>query len=499
MKNTISILLIIGILVVVNLLSKRFFFRLDLTEDKEFTLSQATKDIIQNLEEPITVSAYFSENMPQQMKKIKDDFQDMLFEYATLSKGMIDFEFISPETEEEKQAAMQSGIQPLMVQVREKDQSKQQTVFSGALLQSGEQTEILPVLVSGSGMEYSLSTSIKKMAVLEKPSIGLVQGHGEPSLSELQQVYAALSILYTIENIDLNTEPEIASRFRAVAIIAPKDSLAPAHIDKINAYYEKGGKVLMALNRVDGNLQTAQGTEQTTGLETWLQSKGIEMEGSFMIDASCGSVTVQQRQGPFMMNTPVNFPFLPLISNFADHPITKGLEQIILPFASPIRFVGDSANTFTPLAFSSGQAGTIKPPTFFDVQRKWTAADLPSSNLIVGGVLENNSTGGKIVAFGDGDFVTAGQQGGQQSDNTSLLVNSIDWLSDDTGLIELRTKGVASRPIDSEYLGDENAGKRDFIKYLNFGLPILLVIIYGLFRSSVQRNKRMRRMQERYV
>ena len=79
------------------------------------------------------------------------------------------------------------------------------------------------------------------------------------------------------------------------------------------------------------------------------------------------------------------------------------------------------------------------------------------------------------------------------------MVNSIDWLSDDTGLIELRTKGVASRPIDSEYLGDENSGKRDMIKYLNFGLPLILVLAYALFRNFKARNLRMQRMQERYV
>ena len=500
MKNTVSILLIIGILTLVNLLSKRFFYRLDLTEDKEFTLSKATKDIVKNLEEPITVSAYFSEDMPLQMKKIKDDFQDMLFEYSTISNGMIDFEFIDPsESEETQQEAIQNGIQPLMVQVREKDQSKQQRVFSGAILQAGETKEILPVLVSGAGMEYSLSTSIKKLAVLDKPSVGIIQGHGEPSLSDLQQAYQSLSILYTVENIDLNAESEIASRFKAIAIIAPKDSIPESHFAKLNDYYSRGGKIMVAIDRVNGDLQTAQGSELTTGLETWLSQKGVEVENSFLIDASCGSVTVQQRQGPFIMNTPVNFPFLPLISNFADHPITKGLEQVILPFASPILFKGDSSLSFTPIAFSSQQSGTVTPPTFFDIQKKWTAADLPSSSLTVAGVLENGISGGKIVIVGDGDFVTAGQQGGQRSDNSSLLVNSIDWLSDDTGLIELRTKGVATRPIDSAYLGDENVGKRDFIKYLNFGLPVLLVIIYGLFRSTVQRNKRMKRMQERFA
>ncbi len=499
MKNTISVLLVIGILVLINLLSKRFFLRFDLTEDQEFTLSQATEDILGELTEPITISAYFSSNMPQQIDKIKTDFENMLFEYSALSNGMIDFEIIDPETEEIQQEAIQNGIQPLMINVREKDQSKQQKVFSGAVLQAGEVKEILPVLVSGAGMEYALTTAVKKLAVLEKPSIGLVQGHGEPSLSDLQQVYQSLSILYTVENVNLETEVEIPSRFRAIAIVAPKDSIPPSHIAKLDGYYSKGGKIMLSLNRVNGDLQTAQGTEIVTGLESWLQSKGIEVEGSFLIDATCGSVTVQQRQGPFMMNTPVNFPFLPLISKFADHPITKGLEQIIMPFASPIRFIGDSSSTFTPIAFSSAQSGTIKPPTYFDVQRKWTAADLPSANLVVGGVLENNTTGGKLVVFGDGDYATAGQQGGQRSDNSSLMVNSIDWLSDDTGLIALRTKGVASRPIDSEYLGDENAGKRDMIKYLNFGLPIVLVLLYALFRSNRQRNLRMKRMQERYI
>ncbi len=498
MKNTISILLVIGILVLVNLLSKRFFLRFDLTEDQEFTLSQATEDILGELTEPITISAYFSSNMPAQIDKIKTDFENMLFEYSTLSNGMIDFEIIDPETEEIQQEAMQNGIQPLMINVREKDQSKQQKVFSGAVLQAGEVKEILPVLVTGAGMEYALTTAIKKLSVFEKPSIGLVQGHGEPSLSDLQQVYQSLSILYTVENVNLETEVEIPSRFRAMAIVAPKDSIPPSHIAKLDDFYNKGGKIMLSLNRVNGDLQTAQGTEIVTGLENWLQSKGIEIEGSFLIDATCGSVTVQQRQGPFMMNTPVNFPFLPLISKFAEHPITKGLEQIIMPFASPIRFVGDESATFTPIAFSSSQSGIVKPPTYFDVQRKWTAADLPSANLVVGGVLENNTTGGKLVVFGDGDYATAGQQGGQRSDNSSLMVNSIDWLSDDTGLIELRTKGVASRPIDSEYLGDENAGKRDMIKYLNFGLPIVLVLLYALFRSNRQRNLRMQRMQERY-
>jgi len=498
MKNIVSILLIIGILILVNLLSKRFFYRLDLTENKEYTLSQATKDIIQNLEDPVTVSAYFSEDMPQQMKKIKEDFQEMLFEYATLSNGMIDYEIIDPkESPEKEQEIQQNGIRPLTVQVRENDQFKQQQVYLGAILKMGEQQDILPVLATGSGMEYALSTSIKKLSVIEKPSVGLVQGHGEPSLSDLQLAYQQLSILYNVQNVDLN-EP-VPTSMRAIAIVAPTDTFPPNQLANLDTYYEQGGNILAAVNRVNGDLQTAQGSAVTTGLETWLSSKGIEVEGSFLIDANCGSVTVQQQQGPFMMNTPISFPFLPMAQNFPEHPITKGLEQIMFPFASPVKFLGDSTSSFTPIVTSSERAGIIQVPTSFDIQKKWTAADLPLSNLNLGGVLTNNTTGAKLVVLGDGDF-PVGQQGrGQNSDNVNLLVNSIDWLSDDTGLIALRTKGVASRPIKTEFLGDENAGKRNFWKYFNFGLPLLFVALYGIIRSTMQRRKRMQRMQENYL
>lgn len=82
----------------------------------------------------------------------------------------------------------------------------------------------------------------------------------------------------------------------------------------------------------------------------------------------------------------------------------------------------------------------------------------------------------------------------QTPDNISLFVNAIDYLSDDTGLIELRTKGVSNRPLDQ--LED---GKKAFLKYLNFLLPILLVVIYGLFRMQYNRNLRNKRMEEGYV
>ena len=500
-KTVVSIILIIGIIIVANLISQQLFFRLDLTENGQYTLGQATKDILRNLEEPVTVTAYFSENMPPNIEKARRDFQEMLVEYANLSKGYVDYQFINPDDEEEKQQAAQAGIQPVMITMREKDQAQQQQAFLGAVVQMGGQKETIPFIQPGAPIEYELSTSIKKLAVVEKPAIGLVQGHGEPPLSELGQALQSLSILYSVENVDLQNEASIPDRFRAIAIVAPSDTIPPTQLNKLDDYLSRGGQLFIALNTVEGDLQNAQGSAISTGLESWLQQKGVEVSGSFIIDAQCGSVQVRQQQGFLTFNTAVQFPYLPIISNFPEHPITRGLEQVILSLASPLRFVGDSTTRFTPIALTSVKSGIVNPPVYFDINKQWADADFPMSGLIVGGVLEGNLVGNaysRIVVIGDGDFPLSGQ-GRQGEDNISLMVNSIDWLSDDTGLIELRTKGVASRPIGQEYLSDEASSKRAFLKYLNFGLPILLVLIYGFIRVQRQKALRLKRMQERYV
>lgn len=497
-----SILLVVGIIVIANAISNNLFFRLDLTEGKQFTLSNATKDILKNMDTPATITAYFSEGLPIQYAKNRQDLQDMLIEYANISKGMVDYEFINPSDDPDlEQELNQLRIPPIQFNVREKDQIVMKNGYMAAVIKMGEGQDIIPVIQSGTGMEYSLTTGIKKLSVVDKPSIGLIQGHGEPGFQDIAQVYQGLDILYSIQNIDLSAEASIPDRYKTVALVHPVDSFPIDHFAKLDDYLNRGGNLFIAYSAVKGNLQNAQGTAVTTGLETWLQTKGLIIEPSFIVDASCAPVTVQQQQGFFRMNTQVSFPFLPILKSFPEHPITKGLEQVLLPFASPIRFTGDSLIRFTPIAQTSAKSGIISAPTMFDVNKQWTDNDFPLANLNVGGIIEGQSSSGlpyKIILVSNGDFAVAAQGRQANPDNVNLMVNGIDWLSDDTGLIELRTKGIASRPISDEYLGDEAASKRDFLKYLNFGLPLLLVVLYGFFRSQRQRNKRIRRMQERY-
>ncbi|MEZ4684958.1 MAG: Gldg family protein [Bacteroidia bacterium] len=493
--------LVLAIVVVINLLLSQFNFRFDFTEEGRYTLSQATRNVVKSLEEPITVKAYFSEGLTPDIGRSRTEFRELLQEYAELSGGNIVYEFIDPnESDEKKQEALEAGMYPLTIQVQEKNEVKQQQGFLGALLEMGEEKEAIPVMQPGSPVEYMLTTSIKKLSVLDKPSIGFVQGHGEPSLQDMAQVGQNLSVLYSMESVQLNDTAIIDARYQTLAIVRPTDTFPASHLAKLDAFLARGGKLFVAVNRVEGDLQNLRGDAVSTGLEGWLKEKGIEVTPKFVIDATCGTISVQQQMGFFMTTNQVQFPYFPLAQKFADHPITKGLEQTVFYFASDIRFTGDSSLSFTPLVFSSKQSGTLSTPAFFEVQKQWTNADFPQQNVPMAAVLEGNIVGSmpsKMVVVGDGDFAVNGQGRQMQQhnpDNISLLVNSIDWLSDDTGLIDLRTKAVQSRPIDQL-----EEGTQTMLKYVNFLLPILLVIIYGFVRS--QRNKaiRKKRSTERYA
>lgn len=100
-------------------------------------------------------------------------------------------------------------------------------------------------------------------------------------------------------------------------------------------------------------------------------------------------MTVQQQaSGMFRFASQINFPYLPLVSKFPDHPATKGLEAVIFQFASPINFSANAAGSFKPIVTTSEKAGTQQPPLQFDVQRQWSQADFPMSKIVLAGVAE---------------------------------------------------------------------------------------------------------------
>lgn len=504
MKNKdikIYVIMVLAALVAVNIIADKFFFRIDLTGDNRYTLSRATKDILANLDETVTVTAYFSDDLPADVARAKHDFRDLLTEYRNASHGQFEFEFVNPSASDElENRAVSEGLYPVMINVRDKDQMTQQRAFLGAVIEKGGQKEVIPFVQPSMPVEYALSSAIRKMQAGQRPVVGFLQGHGEPSPQEMQQVLAEMSVIYDMKPVSIERSANVLDSITTLAIIAPTDSITAPTFAAIDRFMARGGRVLVCIERISASLDRLFADELNTGLEQWLAAKNVRADSKMVIDNSCANVNVQQQQGMYRVNVQQKFPYIPFVVNFASHAITNGLEQVQLQFASPVVYTGDSTATFTTLLFSSDRSATLNVPTNIDVQRQWTMRDFPLAEIPLGGVLEGEIggvPGSKLAVLGDADFMLNGdprQPHQQSADNISLFVNTVDYLSDDTGLVDLRTKGITSRPIDQ--LDD---GMRSFVKWLNVLLPIVLVILIGIIRQQQQRNLRIKRMEEGYV
>jgi gliding-associated putative ABC transporter substrate-binding component GldG len=496
----VQLAIVIVILVVLNLISESLYFRLDFTEDRRYTLSDATKNVLEDLDDVITVKAFFTKDLPPQLAYVRNDLQDQLIEYEDRSGGNIVFEFINPnESEQLKQEAMQNGIAPISINVVENDQRQQLQAFMGVVFKAGDRTEVIPLVQPGAAMEYDLTTSIKKLSIQDKPKVGVIQGYGEASLASIPQLNQQLSVLYDVENFSIRDTSTIPAYYRSLIWISPADSVNPSDFAKLDQYLNNGGKLFLAYAPVKGDLQTSMlSSGPNIGIRSWVGQKGLTMADQFVIDAQCAAVTVQQRQGFFTINSQVEFPYFPQVTNFAEHPMTSGIEAIVFPFVSPL-IVNNQDTTLkvTPLVYSSDVSGTQSPPVYIDIQKRWNERDFVQPEQILAAAVEGIGNGGKMVVVTNGTFVVNGEGQQQQQlspDNVNLASNAIDWLSDDTGLIDLRTKGVTNRPLES--IEDST---KNLLKYGNVFAPILIILIYAGIRRSNMSRKRQRWTQGNYA
>ncbi|MEL6251768.1 MAG: Gldg family protein [Bacteroidota bacterium] len=488
-KSTLNIrtLLYIGIFLIVNLIAYRAFFRIDFTADKRYTLSNSSKDILKNLADQVTISAYFSPNLPPDFENVKNDFQDMLSEFASYSDGQVVYEFLEvPQEDAEKAKLQQSGLAQVQIQSRENDEIKVVNGFMGAIVKLGAQQEPIPLIRDVRGMEYSLASSVKKLAVKDKPKVGFIQGHGEPSIQQMPQVAQMLQVSYIGDTVNLS-QPNSWAAFKTLVILKPQQPYSPQELAQLDEFLASGGNLFVGLDAVQANLQ-GQGPwgPLNTGLETWLGEKGVRVEQSFLVDQQGIQIGVQTPQmtpfGQMNVTSYIDFPYIMQINNFEDHPITEGLEVMLMQFPSPVSLSLDSTLKGGNLVYSSQLTGKQPAPVFFNPNKQWTQNDFtagpqPMAVWVEGSEANKDS---RIVVAGDGDFPI--YQQGQQfiPDNANFLVNAIDWLTDDTGLIQLRTKGVVARPLEKQL----EAGERSLVKVLNFLLPILILLGFGIYRRQ---------------
>jgi len=495
----ITLLLAIVAIVFVNLLAQRYKFRADLTGDKRYTLDRATLELIQGLPETVTVTAYFTGDLPPELAVVRQDFKDLLVEYAERSGGKLVFEFEDPGSSDLVAAkAMQEGVRPLLAQTRQKDRSENIQVLMGAVVRMGERSSAIPALQEGPGMDWILSSAIAQVIRIEKPLIGIMQGHMEPSTRDLDELATLLNAQYDVEATAIYDSFPINERFTSILVIDPKDSISAWHLKLIDDYMAKGHGVVLAFSAVETNLAVSpEARMRDIGISPWLARHGVRIGPGIVVDEHCGQVGVMQ--SAIQQPISIQFPYYPLLEQFNEHPVAHGLDMVMFQFASPMTFIGDSTKLrFSPILSTSSRSGLKYTPLTIDLRKKWTDADFPLGPQVLGGAVEPvDTSAGRLVVFSNGNFCT-GDQGGQQAalpkGNLDLMVNATDWVTRNTELLSIRGKQKNYRPIT-----DPGDTERSFLKWLNLLLPIVVVLLYGLFRGQWRRQQRKRRMAPDHV
>lgn len=495
----ISLLLVLLAALFVNLLAQRYKFRWDLTGDKRFTLGQATLDLIQGLPETATVTAFFTADLPPELAVARQDFQDLLVEFAERSGGKLVFEFVDPGSSEEMTAhAIREGVRPLLAQTRKKDRTENIQVLMGAVVRMAGQKAVIPALQEGPGMEWILASAIAQVARTEKPLIGVMQGHMEPSIRALDELATLLNAQYDVEPTVIHDSFPINDRFTSLLVIDPKDSISPWHQHRLDEYMAKGHGVVLAFGAVATNLAVSpQASLRDIGLAPWLAKRGLRVGPGIVVDEHCGQVSVVQ--STIQQQVSIQFPYYPLIDQFADHPVAHGLDLVMFQFAAPLTFPRDHPELhYAPILGTSARTGLEDAPLTIDLRRTWAATDFDVGPQVLGVAVEPaDSSAGRLVVFTNGNFCT-GDQGGQQvalpKGNLDLMVNATDWVTRNTALLSIRGKERNHRPIT-----DPGDAQRSFLKWLNLLLPIAVVLTYGLVRAQWRRRQRKRRKAPEHV
>jgi gliding-associated putative ABC transporter substrate-binding component GldG len=487
-------LLVLGILVLINVISIRVFDRLDLTAQKVYTLSDASKKLVESLDDRVAVKAYFTEDLPAPYNNNRRAVLDMLNEYRAYAKGNLQYEFINPQGEKGEQGAQEQGILPVQVQVVNADKLEVKRGYLGLVMLYEDKKEVLPVVQDLSSLEYDISSALKRLTTRTKKKIGYTTGHGEAEISTMRQAYQALEQQNDLVPVDLGKGLPVPPDVAALLIVSPQTAYQDSAKYQLDQYLMRGGKIAFLLNRINADLQMRMGQPLDLGLDDMLANYGIRVNPDLVRDAQCASVGVTQQQGSFSITSQVPFPYIPVASDFdVRNPIVKDLRGVFFFFVSSLDTSGAAAKGIKAdvLVRSSKRSGRQTGFFAMDPLQQYTPADLAEAGIPLAAIVEGSfksyfvgkqpaslvtqSPETRIIVIGDGDFMKDQYLGGRG--NLTFFSNIVDYLADDAGLITIRSKNVASPPL--EQISDRT---KQLVKYADLiGAPVL-IIGYGLLR-----------------
>ncbi len=550
--NTIlqAIAMILLILLINQLASQRSI-RLDLTEEKRYTVSNATKALLQNLDEEVYFEVYLAGELPSNFERFQKSIGEMLDQFKDASGNLVSYKFIDPSQANNSQARNQfyqslieKGIQPTNLNYKNADGDKmEKLIFPGAIVSKG-MGEVPANLLKGSsaadpevmlnqaveGLEYELASAVASLSTNSLNKIGYITGHGSPDSLEIAGFKSAVLSSYNLYNVSLKDKTELTGH-DAIVIAKPSKSFSEDEKYLLDQYLMKGGNLLFfidALSIPSLDSVFGEGTvaiPRELNLTDMLFKYGARINQNYILDVNSGQfpvVTGNIGNQPQIQMIP--WPFNPVITNFSNHPSVRNLDAILGQFISEVDTVKAEGIKKTPLLTTSQYTKVLGPPVrvaFNDLRDELRPERFTSGPKTIGYLLEGKFSSlyanrliprgfdkgtflpkgndGKVIIVGDGDIVRnevdpeSGSPlelgvepfSGTTYANKDFVLNLLEYVVDDSGLMEARSREVKIRPLDRVKVKQE----RNKWQIINVVLPVVLILLLGLLKWYLRNRK----------
>jgi len=355
------------ILGMINFILGRVFTRVDFTQEKRFTLSSNSIQVLEGIKEPITVRVYLEGEFPAPFKRLEKETKEILDEFTAYSHGNLKVIFVDPNGSESnknssiRDTLLKYGIQPSNIQVKTKDGNVQKEVFPGSLVQSKSRMIAVNImqnqnqmssqggiesLINNSveGLEYTFIDAIKKVKDQNPPLIGLLEGNGEligPGISDLVKT---LRSSYRLGRVNINSFPlDSLIKIQLLILIKPETKFSEIQKYKLDQYIMHGGKILGFIDNVNAELDsmgkngTTLGFPKDLNLDDFMFRLGVRMNYNLIRDLNCAPIPIMTGpEGSPNNQTLQPWVYYPLVLPSGNHPIVRNLDPVRLEFASSL-------------------------------------------------------------------------------------------------------------------------------------------------------------------
>lgn len=563
-RDIIRFALIVGILILLNVIGSLKFFRLDLTADKRYSLSDATKELLNSFEDVVLVKVYLEGEFPADFQRLRSETRQMLDEFRAYNKN-VEYEFINPNSSDDEKVNRQvfeqlqyKGLKYYELQVQEKSGGRVQRVFPGAIMNYGEKEVTVPLLIDQMGarpenqvnasvqnLEYALANAIRGLVRTKKPLVGFLQGHGELEPKYVADFARGLSENYTVDKFDIRKfksdsvtqklsvtdQQRSINRFDALVIAKPQTGFNELDKYLIDQYIMTGGKVLWLIDAIHANMDSLSQSPQFISYPIYDRLNISDM--LFKYGVRINTDIVQDKVASGVSDTRKIYPWIyfPMIMPQVKHPVTKDLSGIKTEFPSSIDTIIAEGIKKTILLTSSPYSNVLATPHMVRLanlynppaDERFRTKNVPIGVLLEGEfesvfknrliprqssgeplVFKEKSKATEMLVIADGDIVknqlniinpnipkgtplplgfdqfTQAQYG-----NRDFMLNAVDYLFDDDGLISIRSRELKIRLLDVNAL----KGNKLFWQLVNTALPIAVIILFGILYIYLRKRK----------